>query len=91
MFEKMYVRKHKLEVTELRMWAARVPLGAYAVINVITVWVYFSRPTVWLHGDHLGDSLTINLGRSHRRGKQTDLARRNVESVSFDQVPPLLW
>ena len=43
MFEKkMYVRKHKLEVTELRMLAARVPLGAYAVINVITVWVYFS-------------------------------------------------
>ena len=80
-----------MEVTELQMWAARVPLGAYAVISVITVWAYFSGPTVWLHWDHLGDSVTINLGRSHRRLKQTDLARRNVESVPFDQVPPLLW
>ena len=73
MFKKMYVRKHKLEVTELRMWAARVPLGAYAVINVITVWVYFSWPTVWLRGDHLDNSMTINLGlaRTEEENKLT--------------------
>ena len=69
----MYVRKHKLEVTELRMWAARVPLGAYAVINVITVQVYFSWPTVWLRGDHLDNSMTINLGlaRTEEENKLT--------------------
>ena len=69
----MYVRKLKLEVTELRMLAARVPLGAYAVINVITVWVYFSWPTVWLRGDHLDNSMTINLGlaRTEEENKLT--------------------
>ena len=44
---KMFVRKHKLEVMELQMWTARVPLGTYAVINVITVWVYCKGGLDW--------------------------------------------